>query len=235
MIAFVGYLIMLNYWQLVVYGPPESTWQSALLQIGFHLPLGLMVASYIQCVVVDPGTVPLDFHERVRDTYSLQRSFAYCRKSKMYKPPRAHFCSVQRRLVLNMDHYCPWVTNTIGFFNRKFFLLFVFYAQLSCTYGAAMIVGIFPPSRYMISPFRRNKLFGGSHAHPRLRGASLIHREVEEADRLADETPPWLLMALAVDLSLAVALFFFFLFHLNMVVTNQVLAVVVRSMIAHLF
>ena len=33
--------------------------------------------------------------------------------------------------------------------------------------------------------------------------------------------PPWMLMALAVDASLAVVLFFFFLFHLKMVLDNQ--------------
>ena len=33
--------------------------------------------------------------------------------------------------------------------------------------------------------------------------------------------PPWMLMALAVDASLAVVLFFFFLFHLKMVLDNH--------------
>jgi len=27
----------------------------------------------------------------------------------MYKPPRSHFDSITQRLVLNMDHFCPWV------------------------------------------------------------------------------------------------------------------------------
>ena len=42
-----------------------------------------------------------------------------------------HYCSVTGRLTLNMDHFCPWVVNTVGFYNRKFFVLFHACATIS--------------------------------------------------------------------------------------------------------
>ena len=37
--------------------------------------------------------------------------WGYCEKSKLPKPPRSHFDYVTRALVLNMDHFCPWMFN----------------------------------------------------------------------------------------------------------------------------
>lgn len=37
--------------------------------------------------------------------------WGYCEKSNLPKPPRSHFDFVTRSLVLNMDHYCPWMFN----------------------------------------------------------------------------------------------------------------------------
>jgi palmitoyltransferase len=38
-----------------------------------------------------------------------------CRNTGVLKPPRAHYDHVTKRLVMNMDHYCPWMANTVGY------------------------------------------------------------------------------------------------------------------------
>lgn len=55
----------------------------------------------------------------------------YCLICHIFKPDRCHHCSVCNKCVLNMDHHCPWVNNCVGFYNRKYFILLLGYANLS--------------------------------------------------------------------------------------------------------
>lgn len=117
----------LTYYAYVFQTPDASLFELG----GFHICLALMLTSYLQCVLLDPGTVPRRWHNAVLHSPSRDR-FRICHKCDMYKPPRAHFDSITQRLVLNMDHFCPWVVNCVGFYNRKFFILFLFYTVVSC-------------------------------------------------------------------------------------------------------
>jgi len=65
-------------------------------------------------------------------------SWGYCEKSKLPKPPRSHFDSVTRSLVLNMDHYCPWMINCVGYFNYRYFVNFLLYTSVGLVYCAIM-------------------------------------------------------------------------------------------------
>ena len=94
-----------------------------------------------QCMLLDPGAVPGKWHAKVATTPHLRNRFYLCRKTNLYKPPRAHYDFITDRLVLNFDHFCPWMVNGVGFYNRKFFILFLFWAVVTCWWfvGAMLI------------------------------------------------------------------------------------------------
>ena len=63
---------------------------------------------------------------------------------------RTHHCSHINRCVLNMDHYCPWLSNTIGFHNKKFFVMLLFYVCLTALSG---VIGCLPHFLELIFKF----------------------------------------------------------------------------------
>lgn len=54
------------------------------------------------------------------------------------KPPRTHHCNVCGRCIMKYDHHCPWIANCVGHFNHHYFILFLFYLCLGCTYAATL-------------------------------------------------------------------------------------------------
>ncbi|CAD7930957.1 unnamed protein product [Amoebophrya sp. A25] len=100
----------------------------------------LFLYCYRKAILTDPGTIPDSqaWRQTVTNRGESLAAFLvekkkdgylrYCKWCNKYKPDRAHHCRVLGRCVLKMDHHCPWVSNTIGFHNHKYFLLTLFYA-----------------------------------------------------------------------------------------------------------
>lgn len=65
-----------------------------------------------------------------------------CKKCLSVKPERTHHCSVCNRCILKMDHHCPWLSNCVGFYNYKFFILFLFYGSLYILFQFGTILQI---------------------------------------------------------------------------------------------
>ncbi|KAL4911696.1 DHHC palmitoyltransferase-domain-containing protein [Aspergillus aurantiobrunneus] len=58
----------------------------------------------------------------------------YCSKCCHFKPDRTHHCREVDRCVQKMDHFCPWVGGVVSEKSFKFFIQFVFYTTLLCTF-----------------------------------------------------------------------------------------------------
>eukprot|EP00927_Polykrikos_kofoidii_P065601 TRINITY_DN6133_c0_g1_i1.p1 TRINITY_DN6133_c0_g1~~TRINITY_DN6133_c0_g1_i1.p1 ORF type:complete len:716 (+),score=94.73 TRINITY_DN6133_c0_g1_i1:166-2148(+) len=140
-IIFVLFLILLLYKGFVFdYMPAVGLGLFSKPSLIFHSFVFLILASFAKASTVDPGSPPNDPAWRtmgrppavLKQRKRVNGEARWCRKSHSYKPDRAHFCRVTNRCVLRMDHYCPWLGNTIGFKNHKFFFLFLLYASGTC-------------------------------------------------------------------------------------------------------
>lgn len=101
--------------------------------------------------IKDPGKVlgltinprhsnqPISFSLKKKCLLARGVYYKYCKQCRAVKPPRAHHCSVTGRCVFEMDHYCPWMNNCVGFYNYKYFVLFLANLFVGCLYFMAVI------------------------------------------------------------------------------------------------
>uniref|UniRef100_A0A7S2FY83 Palmitoyltransferase n=1 Tax=Octactis speculum TaxID=3111310 RepID=A0A7S2FY83_9STRA len=122
--------------------------------------------------------------------------WGYCKRTGLPKAPRAHFDHITKKLVLNMDHYCPWMFNVVGYLNYRYFVLFLFWIFVACVYGLCLTTLPF------IQMVQRNK---GSRY--RLKMDFSVRSAVSYT------------FILALSIGLAVSLLFFW--HVYLVLTSQ--------------
>jgi len=123
----------------------------------------LAVISHNMCRFTNPGTVPLTLKAPEPLDRQLKHDYV-CRRSGVIKPPTAHWCSEAQRVVVRMDHYCPWVNNVVGMFTQKYFLLFLLYTFLCCLFSGITLSG----RAWTCSRRTRFNNYGGNFADPGL-------------------------------------------------------------------
>ena len=60
-----------------------------------------------------------------------------CFKCNVIRPPRCHHCVLCNICVLKRDHHCFFAGSCIGWRNQRHFIIFCFWAALSCAYAFA--------------------------------------------------------------------------------------------------
>jgi len=120
------------------------SWYTVVYTIFFLLS----AASHLRCLTQNPGAAPL--------TLKCENDAVIrCKSTHVPKPKEAHHCSVCRRSILRLDHYCPWVNNGVGFLNHKFFLLFLFWTSITCLWCFVTLCTRFYLCQSMKQSFRQ--------------------------------------------------------------------------------
>lgn len=89
-----------------------------LLNVTFH---------YFMATFTDPGKPPEGI---------IPNAYGICKKCMAPKPPRTHHCSVCKTCILKMDHHCPWLNQCVGFWNHRYFFLYMAYTSLGIIFIA---------------------------------------------------------------------------------------------------
>ena len=152
----IGLVVYVYLWILVPrYLRPQlgDVLSGIIVAFGLFLLFNILF-NYWCCVLTRPGAPadqlpPFEDLEAGTDFSDYGEGWRTCRKCKSGKPPRTHHCSVCRRCVMKMDHHCPWVNNCVGFYNYKFFCLFLVYCAAGCAYTAlTCLLALFTSPRH---------------------------------------------------------------------------------------
>jgi palmitoyltransferase len=124
--------------------------------------IGSIFFNYASCSLTPPGSPPYcadpgsllgqrTVVENNREVTYIQTryevspgvEYKFCKTCRAIKPPRSHHCSVAGKCVFHMDHYCPWMNNCVGYFNYRYFYMFLLYLVIGCAYAMTLTFGGF--------------------------------------------------------------------------------------------
>ena len=111
---------------------PPTSFNNIIIDFFYVLIFLMVFWSYVTVIKTPAGSIPLYWGFYIGDDDEKRKR--YCLICNAFKPERSKHCSICNTCVLNMDHHCPWVNNCIGFFNRKYFMQFIFYLEILFIY-----------------------------------------------------------------------------------------------------
>lgn len=101
---------------------PEYT--ICLIVFGKYLLLNVSF-NYFMAAFTHPGRPPDKL---------ISNAVNICKKCMAPKPPRTHHCSVCNACILKFDHHCPWLNNCVGFYNHRYFFMYMVWTSIGILY-----------------------------------------------------------------------------------------------------
>ncbi|XKL62210.1 hypothetical protein PGB90_002043 [Kerria lacca] len=116
-------IIIISYWIGLPYWWNKSPVITICLLIFGNWLMINCIFHYYMGIICDPGHPP--------EGVFIEEVASVCKKCIQPKPHRTHHCSICNVCILQMDHHCPWLNNCVGHFNRRYFLMFMVYIEIS--------------------------------------------------------------------------------------------------------
>lgn len=122
-------IFFLYYNYLFVRDVSVYTWPS------HTIALILAICTHLACQYTNPGIVGIQMKKpkkMSKEADKIWSTHVSERHGNLLCPPHASWSSAVGGIVLDMDHYCPWVNNTVGLMNHRYFVQFLIYSHIVC-------------------------------------------------------------------------------------------------------
>eukprot|EP00743_Colponemidia_sp_Colp-15_P007577 GILK01008192.1.p1 GENE.GILK01008192.1~~GILK01008192.1.p1 ORF type:complete len:286 (-),score=28.00 GILK01008192.1:321-1145(-) len=139
------------------------------------VPFAVAIISVVKALKVEAGIIPPGFGKEAEPVPTEGPVPRFCKICKVFKPDRSHHCGECDRCVLELDHHCFWLDCCIGFYNRKFFLLFLFWISVALDSFIYIIFTTPVVVHHLMAVFgEQNFTWSASHQHVNVLLVSLI-------------------------------------------------------------
>ncbi|CAD8052352.1 unnamed protein product [Paramecium sonneborni] len=125
----LAFLILLIYLTFVYFVFVQISKKTLIEWVIFYMgtfSVYMIFWSLYKASTIEPGFIPKNTMVEHDETQPQN----YCLSCRIRRPERSHHCSKCQRCILNMDHHCIWTSNCIGLYNRKYFILILFWGSL---------------------------------------------------------------------------------------------------------
>ncbi|XP_039257376.2 palmitoyltransferase ZDHHC17-like [Styela clava] len=105
---------------------------SMFAQLLFLIFTPAMWYFFYKAMMTDPGIISCQEEQKKRtiiraaETDSLMIE-KFCSTCMVMKPLRSKHCAVTNKCIAKFDHFCPWVYNTVGAGNHRYFIGYLFF------------------------------------------------------------------------------------------------------------